>query len=261
MQMPDNPFTHALARRHKQIGLWISLCSPFAAEITAPSGFDWALIDMEHSPNDYFTVLGQLQAFANSGTTAIVRPEWNDMVMVKRLLDLGVQGLLFPMIQSVAEAEAAVAATRYPPRGVRGVSGATRANKFGRVTDYFERVEQETSVLLQIESAAALAQAVAIGTVDGVDGIFFGPADIAADIGLLGQPMHPDVWALIRPAAEQLMARGVPVGTLVQDPAFAAELFASGFTFVACGSDAGLLTRASDSLLATMRNSLAGQSE
>ena len=131
MQMPDNPFTHALARRHKQIGLWISLCSPFAAEITAPSGFDWALIDMEHSPNDYFTVLGQLQAFANSGTTAIVRPEWNDMVMVKRLLDLGVQGLLFPMIQSVAEAEAAVAATRYPPRGLRGVSGAKEPSGTG----------------------------------------------------------------------------------------------------------------------------------
>ena len=156
MQLEDNRFTRALAEGKKQVGIWISLASPFAAEVTAPAGFDWALVDMEHSPNDYFSVLGQLQAFAGSGTTAIVRPEWNDPVMVKRLLDLGVPGLLFPMIQTVEEAELAVASTRYPPRGVRGFSGATRATKFGRVQDYLQRVEEETTVILQIESRAAL---------------------------------------------------------------------------------------------------------
>ena len=203
MELERNPFEAAIKAGDKQLGLWTSLCSGFGAEVTAPSGFDWALIDMEHSPNDYHSVLAQLQVFASYGTTAIVRPEWNDTIAVKRLLDLGAQGLLFPMIQSVEEAEKAVAATRYPPHGVRGVSGNTRANKFGRVSDYVARVDDETTVILQLETAVAVAQAEAIGTVDGVSGVFFGPADIAADIGLVGKPMDPAVWDLIKPASQQ----------------------------------------------------------
>ena len=256
MKLTPNPFTHAIAASEKQIGLWISLSSPFVAEVTAPAGYDWALIDMEHTPNDYVSVLGQLQAFSNCNTTAIVRPEWNDPVIVKRLLDLGVQGLLFPMIQTVQEAQKAVASTRYPPHGNRGVSGATRATKFGRVTDYIARVDAETTVILQIESAAAIAIADDIAAVDGVSGIFFGPADIAADIGLVGQPMHEDVWALIMPAAKALIAKGIPVGTLVLDPAFAASLLNDGFTFVACGTDASLLAKASDNLLAAVKGKI-----
>jgi len=256
MNLPPNPFAHALAAGDKQIGLWISLCSNIAAEVTAHSGFDWALIDMEHAPNDYLSVLGQLQVFAGSDTTALVRVEWNDSVAVKRLLDLGAQGLLFPMIQSVEEAERAVAATRYPPGGTRGVSGTTRATRFGRARDYLERVEAETAVLLQLETAAALERAEAIAAVDGVDGIFFGPADIAADIGKLGRPMDPEVWALIRPVARKLIARGMPVGTLISDPGFAADLLAEGFTFVACGLDTGLLARAADGVLADVKGRL-----
>ncbi len=256
MKLAPNRFTRALAAGEKQLGLWISLCSPFAVEVTGPAGFDWALIDMEHSPNDYMTVMGQLQGFADTGTTPIVRPEWNNPVIVKRLLDLGARGLLFPMIQTVEEAEQAVASTRYPPHGTRGVSGAMRANKFGRVTDYVARVEDETTVLLQLESAAAVARAEEIGAVAGVSGIFFGPADIAADIGKLGKPMDPEVWDLIRPAAKKLMAMGVPVGTLVLDPDFAAELLNEGFSFVACGSDVSLLAKASDTLLAKVKDRL-----
>ena len=256
MQLAPNTFTRALAAGEKQLGLWISLSSPFATEVTAPAGFDWALIDMEHAPNDYFSVLGQLQAFSATTTTPIVRPEWNNPVIVKRLLDLGARGLLFPMIQTVEEAELAVASTRYPPNGIRGVSGATRANKFGRVTDYVARVEQETTVLLQLESAAAVAQAEEIAAVDGVSGIFFGPADIAADIGKVGQPMDPEVWSLIKGAAKKLMAKGVPVGTLVLNAEFAAELLNDGFSFVACGSDASLLAKASDTLLADVKSKL-----
>ncbi len=256
MQLPTNPFTQALAAGEKQIGLWISLCSNFVAEVTAPARFDWALIDMEHSPNDYFSVLGQLQAFAASDTTPIVRVEWNDAVAVKRLLDLGAPGLLFPMIQSVEEAERAVAATRYPPHGVRGVSGATRATKFGRIADYTAKVEGETAVLLQLETRSAIEQADAIAAVEGVSGIFFGPADIAADIGKLGKPLDPEVWALIKPAAKRLIAKDMPVGTLVLDPAFAAELLNDGFSFVACGTDAVLLARASDTLLTDVKGAL-----
>lgn len=162
MKLMQNAFTHAITTGKKQIGLWISMSSPFSAEVVAPAGYDWTLIDMEHSPNDYFSVLGQLQAFAASETTAIVRPEWNEPVVVKRLLDLGVPGLLFPMIQTVEEAEKAVASTRYPPHGNRGVAGSTRANKFGRVTDYVARVEEETTVILQLETAAAVEHAAEI---------------------------------------------------------------------------------------------------
>lgn len=253
MKLDTNKLTQGLAKGEKQIGLWVTLCSNFVAEVTAPSGYDWVLIDMEHSPNDYQSVLGQLQAYAASDTTAVVRAEWNDAVTVKRLLDLGTPGLMFPMIQSVEEAEQAVSATRYPPKGVRGVAAGTRATKFGRVTDYVARIEDETTILLQLETRAAVEQAEAIAAVDGVHGIFFGPGDIAADIGKLGKPMDPEVWALIKPAAQKLIAKGIPVGTLVLDPAFAAELLNEGFSFVACGTDAALLAKASDALLAQVK--------
>lgn len=256
MELAANPFTRALANGEKQIGLWISLCSNFAAEVVSTAGYDWALIDMEHSANDYFSVLSQLQVFAASPTTALVRVEWNDAVAVKRLLDLGAPGLLFPMIQSVEEAKAAVAATRYPPRGIRGVSGATRATAFGRVTDYVARIEEETTILLQLETRAAVEQAEAISAVEGVTGIFFGPADIAADMGKVGKPMDPGVWALIKPAAQRLIANGVPVGTLVNDSNFAAELLNEGFSFVANATDTALLARAADAALAQTKGSL-----
>ena len=256
MELENNPFTHALANKEKQIGLWFTLCSNFAAEVVAPSGYDWVLVDMEHSPNDYFSVLSQMQAFAATDTTAIVRVEWNDTVAVKRLLDLGAPGLLFPMIQSVEEAEKAVAVTRYPPRGNRGFAGSSRATKFGRITDYTTRIEEETSVLLQLETRHAIEQAEAIADVDGVHGIFFGPADIAADMGHLGQPTHPEVWALIKATAQKLIAKGVPVGTLVTNADFAAELLNEGFTFVACGVDTVLLSNASDALIASVKGSL-----
>jgi 4-hydroxy-2-oxoheptanedioate aldolase len=256
MNLPENRFLQAIRAGQQQVGLWISLSHAYAAEAVASAEYDWALLDMEHSPNELGTLLGQLQAFERSGTTAIVRPDWNDPVKVKRLLDLGAPGLLFPMIETPAEAAAAVAACRYPPRGKRGVAGTTRANRFGRVSDYYTEVEHQTAILIQLETCAAVENAAAFAEVDGVDGIFFGPADIAADMGHLGQPMHREVWELIRPAARLLMNRGMPVGTLVSDAGFAAELLNDGFSFVACGSDAGLLARGADALLASVRGKL-----
>jgi 4-hydroxy-2-oxoheptanedioate aldolase len=253
MNVNPNAFLAAIRAGKPQIGVWVGLSSPFAAEIIAGAGFDWAMIDMEHSPNDLTSVLGQLQAFAPYPTTAMVRPEWNDAVLVKRLLDIGAPGLLFPMVQSVDEAKKAVAATRYPPHGIRGVSTSTRANKFGRVTDYFTRSEDELAVLLQVETRAAVNSAVDIGQVQGCDGVFFGPADIGADMGLLGQPAHPDIWDFILPAAKRLMAAGIPVGTLVGDSAFARRLLDEGFTFVACGVDTVILSKGVDALLGAMK--------
>ncbi len=253
MKVRRNPFLQTIRTGQPQIGLWLSLANPIAAEVVAGAGFDWVLIDMEHSPNDLATVMAQLQVFAPYPTTPLVRPDWNDQVKVKRLLDIGAPGLLFPMVQSPYEAQAAVAAVRYPPRGVRGVGGTTRATSFGRVSDYFTRIEEETAILVQAETQTALAQVDAIADVDGVDGVFFGPADIAADMGLLGQTMHDDVWSVIMSAARRLIAKGVPVGTLVMDAGFAKRLVSEGFSFVACGSDAGLLARGTDNLIASMR--------
>lgn len=253
MNLPPNPFLAAIRAGQPQVGLWVTLSAPFAAEAVAGAGFDWVLVDMEHSPNDLASVLAQLQVFAGHGCTPVVRPEWNDPVLVKRLLDIGAPGLLFPMVQDADEAAAAVAATRYPPRGIRGVAGTTRANQFGRIGDYFDRIEEETAVLVQVESRGAVALAEEIGAVDGVSGVFFGPGDIAADIGCLGRPMDPAVWELILPAAEALTAKGVPVGTLVLDPGFARDLIGRGFTFVACGSDAALLARGADRLVAEVK--------
>ncbi len=253
MKLPSNRFLASIRSGQPQIGLWLSLASGYATEAVAGAGFDWLLIDTEHSPNNLSSVLTQLQVLAAHPVTPIVRPDWNDPVLVKRLLDIGAPGLLFPMVQSPEEAGRAVAATRYPPHGIRGVSGCTRANGFARMSDYFSRIEEETAVLVQVETRAAIAQVLEIGRVEGVDGVFFGPADIAADIGLLGKPSDPAVWDVIRPAARKLIEAGIPVGTLVFDPAFARSLVAEGFSFVACGSDAVLLARGADSLSRTMR--------
>jgi 4-hydroxy-2-oxoheptanedioate aldolase len=253
MKLPSNKFLASIRGGQPQIGLWLSLASGYATEAVATAGFDWLLIDTEHSPNDLASVMTQLQVLAAHPATPIVRPDWNNPVLVKRLLDIGAPGLLFPMVQTPDEAAQAVASTRYPPRGIRGVSGSTRANGFARMTDYFSRVEEETAVLVQVETRAAIEQALQIGQVDGVDGVFFGPADIAADLGLLGRPTDPAVWDVIRPAARTLIDAGIPVGTLVFDPAFARNLLAEGFSFVACGSDAVLLARGADKLLGAMK--------
>ncbi len=253
MKLQPNPFLQAIREGRPQIGIWVSLSSAYAAEAIAGAGFDWALIDMEHAPNGLENVLSQLQVFAASDTTAIVRPDWNDAVRVKRLLDLGPRGLLFPMVQSAREAEAAVKASRYPPRGIRGFAGTTRANRFGRIGDYFARTEDETAILVQVETISAVAKAAEIAAVDGVDGVFFGPGDIAADIGCLGTPMAPEVWDLIFPTARVLIERGIPVGTLVLDPEFARRLVGEGFSFVACGTDAALLARGADRLLVSVK--------
>ncbi len=256
MKLAANPFTHAIAAGEKQVGLWVSLGTNFTAEVVAPADYDWVLLDMEHCPNDLQSIMAQLQVFAAYRTTAIVRPEWNDPVLVKRLLDVGAEGLLFPMIQSVEEAQQAVASTRYPPRGIRGVSTSTRAAGFSRKADYLSRVEDETTVIVQIETRHALEQAEHIAAVDGVSAVFFGPSDIAADIGKLGQPNCDEVWALIMPVAKRLISKGVRVGTLVLDPDFAAKLLKEGFTFVACGMDTALLARAVDGLLTSVKEQL-----
>ncbi len=248
-----NPFLAAIRNGKQQIGLWVSLPDALTTEVIAGAGYDWLLLDMEHGAADLADLRTQLQVINGYGSTAIVRPDWNDPIKIKRLMDLGAPGLLFPMVQNAEEAKAAVAATRYPPKGTRGFGGTTRATSFGRDKTYAQNVEDQTAVLLQVESLEALQNVEEIAAVDGVDGIFFGPADIAADMGYLGQAMHDDVWAKILPAAMRLISQKMPVGTLVRDVAFARRLLGAGFTFVACGSDAALLAQAADTLLSDMK--------
>src|SRR5438132_3974416 len=151
-QLSSNPFKQALREGRACIGLWASLCSNLAAEVIAGAGFDWILIDTEHAPNELPMVLSQLQALAGGTAAPVVRPAWNDLVLIKRLLDAGVQNLLVPYVQTPEEARAAVAATRYPPQGLRGVAVLHRANRFGRLKGYFDRANDEICLLLQIET-------------------------------------------------------------------------------------------------------------
>ena len=256
MKLDTNHFERNIKAGQKQVGLWVTLANGLAAEVVAHAGYDWVVVDTEHSPGGVLDAATQLQAFAGTNTTALARPAWNDAVMIKRLLDIGAKGLVIPMIESVEEAKQAIAATRYPPHGIRGVAGGTRASKFGRIKDYTATIENELTVILQLESASAIAQAEDIAALDGVSGIFFGPADIAADIGHLGNPMHDDVWALIKPAAAKLRAMGMPCGTLVLDPAFAADLLNKDFTFVASGTDVSAFAQAVDGILHTVKSRL-----
>lgn len=251
MELSPNLFLQKLHAQQQQVGIWVSMTGNVAAEVIAHSQFDWFLIDMEHAPNDYQSVYAQLQVF--SANTAVVRPDWNDPIKIKRLLDIGANNLLFPMVQSVAEAKKAVAATRYPPIGIRGVSVSTRAAKYGRVENYLQSIHNNIAVIVQLETKHALEQAEEIADVEGVSAVFFGPSDIAADLGLLGQPMHDDVWNLIMPIAKKLIAKGIAVGTLVLDPLFAKKLLSEGFSMVACAMDSDLLAKASDTLIAQIK--------
>ena len=253
MDLPANTFKRAIKMGQQQIGLWSSLSSHISVELLAGSGYDWLLLDTEHAPNDLPMVLTQLQAAQGGTAHPIVRPPWNDTVVVKRYLDAGVQSFLIPYVQDAAEARAAVAATRYPPRGVRGFASASRASRYGRVKDYYARCEEEICVLVQVETRQALGNLEAIAAVDGVDGVFIGPGDLSADMGHLGQPSHPEVLAAIEGAVARLKALGMPPGILTGDEALARRFIAQGCLFTAVGSDVGILARGSEQLAARFK--------
>ncbi len=260
MDIPVNTFKHAILAGKPQIGLWSSLCSEYAAEIVAGSGFDWLLIDTEHSPNDLYMVVRQLQGAAagKAGLPAspahpVVRPAWNDMVLIKRYLDAGAQSLLIPYIQTADEARSAVACTRYPPGGVRGLGGTTRATRFGRVKDYFRVAAGEICVLLQIETALGLENLEAIAGVDGVAGVFIGPSDLSAGLGHIGNPGHPGVRKAIDDAIRRIIRCGKAAGILTADEKLARHYLDLGARFVAVGQDIALLARETEKLAAKFK--------
>ena len=246
--MQRNAFKHDLAAGKLQIGLWSSLCSNIAAEIISDSGFDWILLDTEHSPNEIPDLVGQLQAMQASKTTPIIRPAWNDAVLAKRALDIGAQSLLFPYVQNAEEARRAVASTRYPPQGIRGVSVAARASRYGRTPGYLTKANDEICVLVQVETRSALSEIEAIAAVEGVDGVFIGPSDLAASLGHVGNPQHPDVQAAIKDAVTRLKKVGKPAGMLTGNEEEARRYIEWGYLFVAVGADVGLLAKNADAL-------------
>lgn len=248
MDLKRNAFKAGLKAGERQIGLWSSLCSNIVADLLGDSGFDWILLDTEHSPNELPGLVSQMQALATGTATPIVRPAWNDTVLIKRILDAGAPALLIPFVQNAAEAAAAVAATRYPPDGVRGITTSGRAARFGRVSDYLRSASREICLLVQVETTAALAELEAIATTDGVDGVFIGPSDLSASMGHLGNSAHPEVQAALQDAVTRLKAVGVPAGILTGNEEEAKRYIAWGYAFVAVGSDLGVLAKNADAL-------------
>jgi len=248
MNLPENHFKRALREGRQQIGLWCSLPGSYAAEAVAGSGYDWLLFDTEHSPGDPLTVLAQLQAVAPYDVSAVVRPASNDAVLIKRFLDLGAQTLLIPYVQTAEEARSAVAAMRYAPGGIRGVSGLTRATRFGRIANYGKLAANELCLLVQVETREALEQLEEIAAVDGVDGVFIGPADLAASLGHVGEPGHPAVVEAVEGAIRRICATGKPAGILTPDTVFAKRCIDLGTTFIAVAIDVAILARGTEAV-------------
>jgi 4-hydroxy-2-oxoheptanedioate aldolase len=229
--------------------LWLSLAAPYAAEACATAGFQWLLIDGEHAPNDVRSTLAQLQAVAAYPGEPVVRAVTGDAVLVKQLLDIGVQNLLVPMIDTPEQAREMVAATRYPPEGIRGVgAGVARASRWGARRGYLDLANNEVCLLVQAETTTAIANLEAICAVDGVDGVFIGPSDLAASMGHRGNPGHPEVQAAIEQAIRTIAACGKAPGTLTSDPVLARRYLELGATFVAVGIDITLMVQAARKL-------------
>jgi 4-hydroxy-2-oxoheptanedioate aldolase len=254
MELPQNAFKRALAAGRPQIGLWSSLSSNYSVEVIAGAGFDWILLDTEHSPNDLESVLMQLQAAAPYATTPVVRVPWNDMVTIKRILDVGAQSLLVPYVSTGDEARAAVSYMRYPPQGLRGVAGTTRATRFGRVKDYARRAQEELCLLVQVETQQGLERIEAICAVEGVDGVFIGPADLHASLGYTGETANPKVVPVIEEAIRRIRRAGKAPGILTGVQADARRYLECGALFVAVGADVAILARGAEALAASFKS-------
>jgi 4-hydroxy-2-oxoheptanedioate aldolase len=249
---PGNGFKQALGK-HQQVGLFATLASPHVSELLALCGFDWLVIDTEHSPNDLGDVANQMRSIALHGVAPVVRAAWNDPVLVKQLLDVGGQSILFPYIETPEEAARAVTSTRYPPAGVRGVAGSSRAARFGTDDTYLKRANEEICVIAQIESVRGLDNLQSIAMTPGIDAIFIGPADLAASLGHIGEPQHPSVQRAISEAFDALRGLGKPHGYLTANLPEARRRLEEGIDFVALGTDVLLLTGAARGALSQAR--------
>ncbi|WP_442113616.1 4-hydroxy-2-oxoheptanedioate aldolase [Pseudomonas sp. NUPR-001] len=255
MQMPLNTFKQRLQSGEAQIGLWLGLADPYCAELAANAGFDWLLIDGEHAPNDLRGMLGQLQAVAPYAAQAIIRPVVGDTALIKQILDIGAQTLLVPMVESAEQARELVRAIHYPPNGVRGVGSAlARASRWNSIPGYLDQADEQMCLLVQIENLAGLASLDEIAAVDGVDGVFIGPADLSAAMGHRGNPGHPEVQAAIEDAIVRIQKAGKAAGILSADQALARRYIELGARFVAVGVDTTVLMRGLQTLVSAFKD-------
>lgn len=244
-----NSFKAALREGRQQIGLWQALANPTTAEICAGAGFDWLLFDGEHAPNTIPGLLAQLQAVAPYPVHPIGRPPAGEAWLIKQYLDIGFQSLLVPFVETAAQAAELVRAMRYPPDGIRGIgAGLARAARWSRIPNYLDRADGETCLLVQIESAAGIENIDAIAAIEGVVGVFVGPADLSATLGYRGQPTHPDMRRIIGGAVERILRAGKAAGILAADPELAKHYAEIGCRFIAVGTDVSLLVKGSTDL-------------
>ena len=263
MQTPDNAFKRALAESRTQIGLWLGLADPYAAELCATAGFDWLLVDGEHGPNDLRSMLATLQAIASAASDSkltpypsqpVVRIPHGDAALIKQVLEIGATTLLVPMVETAEQARQLVRAMRYPPEGFRGVgSGLARSSRWSAYPGYLKEANERLCLLVQVETASALEQLDAIAAVEGVDGVFIGPADLSASMGFLGQPGHPEVRAAIEAAIARILAAGKAPGILAVDETLARHYLGLGACFVAVGVEATMLAQATRALAARFK--------
>lgn len=236
--MPSNAFKRSLSELDPKIGLWLACGNPYMASLVGQAGFDWLLIDAEHGPNDLRSILAQLQVLEASPSKIVVRPASADAIQLKALLDIGVQNLLIPMVETAQQAEAIVAATRYPPQGKRGMgAGIGWASRFGTETDYVRRAHEELAIIVQAETIKSKSNLSEIAAIEGIDGLFIGPADLAADLGHTGNINHPDVLRAIEEMIRTIVAAGKPAGILTFDQQLNERCIEWGATIVAVGAD------------------------
>ncbi|GAB4362654.1 MAG: 4-hydroxy-2-oxoheptanedioate aldolase [Oricola sp.] len=252
--MSANGFKDAIAAGRVQIGLWSSMCSMVATEIAASAGFDWLLFDAEHSPVEIADLYPLLQAAAGGGTHAAIRIAWNDRVLIKRALDIGARTILVPFVQNADEARQAALAASYPPHGVRGVAGSTRASRYGRDKTYLHTARDGICLIVQVETAEALQNLETIAAVEGVDAVFIGPSDLAASMGHIGNPGHEDVQRALKDAVERLKRIGMPAGILAVTEADSKRYLDWGYVFVAAGVDTALFAKSVDALVSAMKS-------
>jgi 2-keto-3-deoxy-L-rhamnonate aldolase RhmA len=253
----QNPFKNMLSNKELStgypVGSWVMSASPVVAEAMGCAGFDWAVVDMEHTPLDMMEVIHLLQAIAGTPMLPITRVPWNDTVLVKRVLDAGAQTLMFPFVQTVEEAKKAVAAAKYPPQGVRGMAAMSRGSRFGTVKDYFKVANAAVSVIVQIETPEAMSRMKDIASVEGVDSVFIGPGDLSGAMGHVGDLMHPDVVALMADGVKVCHAAGKPIGTVGGTAEAVATYRSTGFDYIGVASDLGLMMRNCAAVLSTIK--------
>lgn len=254
MELKKNPFKQAIRNGQQQLGLWTQLGSSITTEILAGCGYDFIGLDAEHGPSEFSDIYAQLQACAAGGSSQpIVRIPNHDVSLIKRYLDAGVNTLMVPQVDTVEQAQALVAAVRYPPNGVRGYCGAPRASGFGRIKNYATACDAEMCLIVMPETRQALENIETMAAIDGVDAFFIGPGDLAASLGYIGQPMHPEVIRVIEETGRRVNAAGKVAGILCTDEAQTRRYIDVGFQIVAIGSDQGLLMKGAEKLLATFR--------